>query len=755
MKYSNLGSVQNVVGNPTLVIHINCLFWVIHNMLNSPFNSWIDYNTFSNWEIFITCLCLVGGYLFFSYVLGQMARIQATLNHTLMEYQTHTMELKHFMQRENVNRRLQKQILTYFDYVWKRTIGFDGIKPVKLCHDALKEDWIVRYYEPVLEKVPIFEDLSFIAGIAIGIHLLEDYFVDRAIIINFNDIIDKAYIIRAGEVQILNVDKKCVEVLGIGSMFGNLDNVVHIRSMVKVIVVKPVDLLYINSRKMYELLKDAPTIRTRLIRHILLNCLTYVKSDTPVHFNAAAINTDIPVIVPWSYKRTMTSPIVEWCFMLCNYVSILWTFYIIGFEVKSTSYVYLFIFYIIDLTYLLQIVNDLSIKKWVSYGKIYVNKQALLWYLKYRLPLHVACILPFELFYFVQPKIMWKYVGFLRLNRILKLFRIFNFLQKYMAINMILMNLLGIVAGLYLFIHCNACLLYAISCPYRNCDFETWFGKTTIANGKKIKRYNCNNAYICSLHFIASLVSHTCYGRFRPTQAYERSIIAIMAVIDRILLYYFIGQIYIVVKQLSFAMLKFEYNRNELHYFLSYSMVSPRLIHNVIRYFNNLWLYSKGRHIPLFLERMPMHLKMSLKVSIYGHHIFNNPIFLNCHPDFLRQVAGVLEVRVFFSGDTICKQNEINQRMYFIQQGNVDVFESNKFEETKVDELWSLDCFGLMQGLFEFFPHNYSFRATTITTIVTLTLCNWKPMLVFFPASKLEIYDRFCMDYLNQLTEQT
>lgn len=59
-------------------------------------------------------------------------------------------------------------------------------------------------------------------------------------------------------------------------------------------------------------------------------------------------------------------------------------------------------------------------------------------------------------------------------------------------------------------------------------------------------------------------------------------------------------------------------------------------------------------------------------------------------------LIGKLKVQTFFGGDIICQQGDINNEMYFIHKGIVDVLTSEQHKEIQVDELQEMDCFGMV-----------------------------------------------------------
>lgn len=73
-------------------------------------------------------------------------------------------------------------------------------------------------------------------------------------------------------------------------------------------------------------------------------------------------------------------------------------------------------------------------------------------------------------------------------------------------------------------------------------------------------------------------------------------------------------------------------------------------------------------------------------------------MFECCHADFLRLLITKLEVQTFFAGDMICQQGDIDNRMYFIHQGKVDVLSITEHAEVLVNELKEMDCFGMVKS---------------------------------------------------------
>ncbi|PSN47373.1 hypothetical protein C0J52_06575 [Blattella germanica] len=121
-----------------------------------------------------------------------------------------------------------------------------------------------------------------------------------------------------------------------------------------------------------------------------------------------------------------------------------------------------------------------------------------------------------------------------------------------------------------------------------------------------------------------------------------------------------------------------------------------------------------------------------------------NYIFSTCQTDFLRQVINTLKQYTFFPQNCIEFQGDINDCMYFIYSGEVEVLKDTEdyYKPTRVDILKEGDVFGMIQGLYPLRMHKYSYRAYTLAVVLILHRLDWQHLLDYFPNARHEIYER-------------
>ncbi|KAI4456093.1 voltage and ligand gated potassium channel [Holotrichia oblita] len=169
--------------------------------------------------------------------------------------------------------------------------------------------------------------------------------------------------------------------------------------------------------------------------------------------------------------------------------------------------------------------------------------------------------------------------------------------------------------------------------------------------------------------------------------------------------------------------------------------VSQPLSERLGNYLNLLWETTKGTQYPMLLNEAPYYLKEAVLNSLFGSNLVNHPALRHCHKDMIRQMTFCLRTLVFFAGDVIVYVGDIDNCMYFIQQGEVQaISEDTMSSEVVVKVLRSGEMFSFHQGLYERCGHEYTYKVTTYTVITYLNRESWSYLLDFFPASKYLIY---------------
>lgn len=147
--------------------------------------------------------------------------------------------------------------------------------------------------------------------------------------------------------------------------------------------------------------------------------------------------------------------------------------------------------------------------------------------------------------------------------------------------------------------------------------------------------------------------------------------------------------------------------------------------------------------MPTFLVKAPTSMKIGIMKDLYLHHLKNCPIFEKVNEIFLEQLLARVTREIYFSGQLIVEQFDVDHRLYFIHSGEIYVINQSKeaYVEFVVEKMFGGQYFGLAQGLWFSLPHPYTYRARTIVEVIVLHSDDWVDLRRTFPKIATEILD--------------
>lgn len=145
--------------------------------------------------------------------------------------------------------------------------------------------------------------------------------------------------------------------------------------------------------------------------------------------------------------------------------------------------------------------------------------------------------------------------------------------------------------------------------------------------------------------------------------------------------------------------------------------------------------------MPSLVTQAPPYIRQDIMLNLYGIHIETHFLFARTHVDFVRQLVVHLKRCVFFPGNFLAEKGDVDGCMYFIHDGEVDVFDVHGENVIPREVLRKGKSFGEASGLFNS-PHIYSYKAHTVVDALLLRYLDWEYLLKWFPATREEIYEK-------------
>ncbi|XP_045535776.1 uncharacterized protein LOC106712743 [Papilio machaon] len=728
-------------------LHLASFFWVTFEATTTGYNI-INPSNFDIMKIMFTGM-LVGAMLT-TYFCVRIISIRSNVNKPLAAFQQHMKDMAAFMHRENLSPDLQKDVRAYYAYNWDKMGGLDCRTVLKLCDQiTLRTDAILDIYGSTFAMCPILGqcDKSLLRIIGRAVHSV--HFLKHTVIVERDDVMKDICFVDSGSVELIGGEQDAPSsvLLTKGSMFGDLDGELSIRSSVSLVTLSKVHLLQINANTFYNIVSDFPDV-VQLMKSYRQHNEKYIKGNMDKESVKVTKDGAKDKRLSFSilhqrigrgflkYIRVRNVYIQSYLIMV-SLLSVVGDTYNAGFQ--DNSMLLIFVLYALDMAFCLKFLI-LYIMPFITKDDDLVDsvfRPKVHRYSKLETKFDVASCLPTELLCFLSPENRGLLFSFLRLNRIFRVVTLYKGIYRHherLGVNMTLMTVYTVSVWFSLFVHITSCCWYFIgyledrakpksSWIYKN-DGSTW----------------CGNHYLCSMYFVLMTFAQNGVGDILPKNRSEVTdvvFVIILQIVSAMVFLIYVGEFSNIFQHQSFRSFEFFCKYLELQEYLKNNRVSKNLVKLVNKYCLHVWRESRGVQVPHFLRTAPQCLRLRLMSAAFIDHLTNSAVFRNCEPAFLRQLVGCLQLYTYNEGMFVVRQHEITDSMYFIHTGRVSE-SSEEGSTTKV--YYHGNCFGVMQGLTHDLQYSHSYLTITKCQILTLNLNNWEGLLKHFPESNDSIF---------------
>ncbi|XP_045498248.1 uncharacterized protein LOC123696222 [Colias croceus] len=683
-------------------------------------------------------------------------------------------QLRRFLQAERVENKIIDGAIAHFRYWWFRT---KGINIQNLMNERIgvvfRQDLAYYFFKNTIETADTLlrggENLQRqIVSVAVQWYFLPDQTIIREM-----DLSPWVYIIHRGNI-IIKQDNQLLAKLSQGSIFGQLDG--NKPRPVRITAVSDgyADLLQIPIKDFQEIIEDE-------VREIIFNnpeskfdYLAAKKTvvDTPYNTIPYILRGRKTIKLPWmkeSFRARTSSWYARWLCFCWLFLPLASAFIVLLAnampEVEGYIYWMLFVLDVLFALYLvsefytleLQIENDRCVeriikfrmfKKWGYYVDI------------------LSLILPI----FTHITGNWNY-RFARLLR-LRLFYYFHlhFCKGFKS--QVAPAVLKFVI-VFLTIHGMTCGWISVACHHkkfplelevvprdvnRTIDYDEWANPRDRRGGcaRMTKEYyNFNGTWISSFIVPRNWTSDYIVAMTYILVMYTHTEIDVVLAITLEEIYYkvFINliiypfEIWILSIAISATYTKFrelytyDYDVESLVLYLEHTGLCPVLLDSLKNYTKQLWERQRGNWLPELAQQAPQCLREDMLSALYMHHLEMPTLFRELPEYFRRQLVTKLQRVVIFPGKFIVQEGDIFSCMYFIHEGEVEKWYTDKSGEKKMLSLLTTNgYFGLIPGLFPNTPYQFSYYSRTVVDFVFLRFHDWQELLHGYPKIKYDLY---------------
>ncbi|GAA49279.1 potassium/sodium hyperpolarization-activated cyclic nucleotide-gated channel 4, partial [Clonorchis sinensis] len=258
-----------------------------------------------------------------------------------------------------------------------------------------------------------------------------------------------------------------------------------------------------------------------------------------------------------------------------------------------------------------------------------------------------------------------KLLSLLRLLRLSRLVRYITQWEEVVNIANKFMGICNLVLIMLLLGHWNACLQFLVP-MLMDFPVQSWVSKSQLQNAHWFEQYTW--ALFKALSHMLSIG----YGRYPPSSLPEAWITITSMMTGATCYALFVGHAAALIQSFDASKRKYREMLKQVEEYMAYKKYPPSLRQRITGYFEHRY---KGK---MFNEKEILNeLSECLREQILNYNcralVATVPIFANADQNFVSEVVVRLKQELFQPGDLIIKEGTCGNKMYFIQEGVVNI----------------------------------------------------------------------------------
>lgn len=196
--------------------YITSLYWVIETLTTVGYG---ETTPLTNAQYIYAMIIMLAGVGTYGFIIGNVANILSKGNPARTQFFNNLEQLKIFVNYRNIPMRLQKKISDYYNYIWKKRLGFDESVFLSSLPQGLQNEVSVHFKREILQKIPLFKGVSDNFLKEVALHMRPIVCVPDENVFKENDIGHEMYFIIRGKLEVI-MNEKVLSVLTDGDFFG-------------------------------------------------------------------------------------------------------------------------------------------------------------------------------------------------------------------------------------------------------------------------------------------------------------------------------------------------------------------------------------------------------------------------------------------------------------------------------------------------------------------------------------------------------
>ncbi|XP_045156771.2 potassium/sodium hyperpolarization-activated cyclic nucleotide-gated channel 3-like isoform X2 [Mercenaria mercenaria] len=317
-----------------------------------------------------------------------------------------------------------------------------------------------------------------------------------------------------------------------------------------------------------------------------------------------------------------------------------------------------------------------------------------------------------------------KLLSLLRLLRLSRLVRYVQQWEEFLAVAGKFMRIFNLICLMFLLGHWNGCLQFLVP-TLQDFPKDCW------VSIEELQEAHWAHQYTWSLFKALSHMLCIGYGRF-PPQNMTDTWLTILSMLSGATCYaLFLGHTTTIIQSFDTSRRLYNEKFKQVEEYMIYRKLPRSLRQKVAEYYEHRY---QGKMFDE--ERILGELNECLRQDVINHNcrslVASVPFFTNADPQFVSEVVSKLLFEVFQAGDYIIREGTMGSKMYFIQEGIVDVITTEGEVATSLSDGSYFGEICLLTNA----KRVASVRAETYVNLYSLSVEHFKDVLDRYPVMR-------------------
>ncbi len=198
--------------------YITSLYWVIETLTTVGYGETTPLTNAQHIYAIIIMLTGVGTY---GFIIGNVANLLSKRNPGRAQFFNNLEQLKVFVNYRIIPLSLQKKISDYYNYIWKKKLGFDESVFLSSLPQGLQNEVSIHLKREILEKIPLFRGISDEFLRDVSLHMRPIVSLPGECIFAEGDLGNEMLFVIRGKLEVI-LNDEVISILTDGDFFGEI-----------------------------------------------------------------------------------------------------------------------------------------------------------------------------------------------------------------------------------------------------------------------------------------------------------------------------------------------------------------------------------------------------------------------------------------------------------------------------------------------------------------------------------------------------